>query len=122
MNKRELWIDVTKIFAIFLVVVSHTFSIPPEGSVQYLGGVFLLAIIKTCVPLFVMASGYLLLGKHEERKLFYQKRLTRVAIPWVSWALVLSIIEVIFYSSDRGVFQTLSLWWFNLITFYWFIP
>lgn len=40
------------------------------------------------VPLFIMLSGALLLGKKESAVTFYTKRLGRVGIPWFFWGTV----------------------------------
>ena len=41
------------------------------------------------VPLFVLLSGALLLGKQESPLVFLKKRMVRVLIPFLSWSVIL---------------------------------
>lgn len=64
-TKRVLWADLVRIVAIYLVLVVHSSSLP-QVNLKYLNiGFVTLAVAMTCVPLFVMVSGALLLPKKE---------------------------------------------------------
>ena len=52
----------------------------------------LMNIIYCGVPLFVMLSGALLLGKDEPMKVFFKKRLSRVLIPFLVWSVIVGAI------------------------------
>lgn len=54
------------------------------------------SFFRTCVPLFVMISGYFLFPVNDE-KLFFKKRLARVAVPFVIWCSLYA-----FYQYFRG--------------------
>jgi len=41
-------------------------------------------LLRVCVPLFVMITGFFLFPIEDERK-FFRKRFTRVVIPFVIW-------------------------------------
>ena len=46
---------------------------------------------RFAVPVFVMLSGYLLIGKYEALGSFLKKRLTRIFIPFLIWTLIYMI-------------------------------
>lgn len=69
MKKREVWLDVLRILAAFLVIVNHTNSdvfqsITPANGTWWLSIVWY-ALCKVAVPLFVMVSGAVLLGRED---------------------------------------------------------
>lgn len=52
------------------------------------------AITRFCVPVFVMISGAVLLGRDEDLGAFMRKRLNRIIIPFLFW----SIVYVVYYN------------------------
>lgn len=80
---RELWPDLIRVFAIYCVVILHTIYLYPNWISNYI-----FKISETCIPLFVMLSGALLLSKTESYKVFFQKRCAKVLFPWIVWTLV----------------------------------
>lgn len=50
-------------------------------------------VIYTGVPLFVMLSGALLLGKTEDWSTFFHKRFKRVLIPFAFWSVTVFLIQ-----------------------------
>jgi|GEM_PF-2394231 len=88
-SKHLLWPDLIRIVAMAGVVVIHAFKLPnydlplvfPFSVLSLVGFV----IAKTCVPLFLMLSGSLLLDKVEPDRVFLFKRLRRILIPWLIW-------------------------------------
>lgn len=116
---RFLWADSIRILAIFLVIATHL-SYQPD-TVTTGGIIYFLyfSIVKTCIPLFVMLSGALLLGKNEDYKTFYKKRLGRLIMPWLFWSFVsLFIIRDYFHlihgvpSFFRAFVATMESFWF----------
>lgn len=92
-----LWPDVIRVSAIIGVVTIHAFSLPTLGAdwrnFEVLFNWFWFIGIKTCVPLFLLLSGALLLGKKEPEVVFYQKRLSRIVMPWLVWGLVFLVTK-----------------------------
>jgi len=96
MDKNRIqWIDLTKAFAIFLVVVLHVsapilsgYNILPKSS--WLMGNFYNSFGRIGVPLFVMISGFLLLRHKEDEpiKTFFGKRFKRILLPFLSWSFI----------------------------------
>ena len=62
MKKREVWLDVLRVLAAFLVIVNHTNSdvfqsVTPQNGTWWLS-ILWYALCKIAVPVFVMVSGY----------------------------------------------------------------
>lgn len=84
---RELYLDVIRIVAVFLVIFTHTGDI---GSKLYKWGdygnlrnaLYMMADIIRCinVPLFFMVSGALLLGRKESYKALLKNRVLRYGV------------------------------------------
>src|SRR6201987_5441904 len=64
-----------------------------DGSVLHTAGSWAVgwtsSLFRSCVPLFVMGSGFFLFPVGDESK-FFRKRFTRVLIPFVIWCAVYS--------------------------------
>jgi len=108
--KRENigWIDLLRIIACFLVVVSHCCD-PFIGQINidrdiFLNGVFAGSLVRCCVPLFVMMTGVLLLPVKMDITPFYKKRIGRIIVPLIFWSIVLPIIY--FFYLNYGVTTT----------------
>lgn len=52
----------------------------------------LLKIINTGVPLFLMLSGALLLGREESLRYFFSKRIRRILVPFIIWSFLVYAI------------------------------
>jgi len=88
--KRLLWVDVMRVVAIYFVVLVHTSTLPLNlldirSSFPYIVS---FSLVKVCVPLFVMLSGALLLGKQESISFFFSKRAIKVFLPWILWTFI----------------------------------
>lgn len=51
------------------------------------------------VPIFVMLSGALLIGRGDTLKKFLKKRVERVVIPFLFWVFILILVEIIFFNN-----------------------
>ncbi len=90
---RSFAFDFVRVVSTFLVVMLHVASpLLWDGydpwSVTWLGANLLDSVGRMAVPVFVMLSGALLLGKNEPYGDFFKKRFTRVAIPLVAWTCI----------------------------------
>lgn len=120
-NERVIWLDVVRIIAIYLVLTTHSFHFPE--SIANLTQLEILnlanfAIVKTCVPLFVMLSGALLLGKSESNTDFYKKRFMRLFPPWIFWTAASTALILL---SANGYDNVAGLMWSTFLSF-WFLP
>jgi surface polysaccharide O-acyltransferase-like enzyme len=84
------YLDVLRAFACFAVILLHysnsynyRIDIP-----TFEGGVLIFALTRFCVPVFVMISGALLLGRNYSITEFYSKRLVRIIPPFILWSVV----------------------------------
>lgn len=81
--------------AIIFVVLIHSMGLindtPETINILIIKGLY--SLIYVGVPLFVMLSGALLLGKEEPLKLFFKKRFHRVLIPFFIWSIIVSLIH-----------------------------
>ena len=81
-QQRILWPDVVRIIAIFFIIQIHA-SIQVSSSPTIFNRLDLMG-----VPLFVLLSGTLLLGKQETYTTFFRKRCVKVLIPWIIWTIL----------------------------------
>lgn len=107
---RLIWPDLIRVFAAAGVVTIHSFELPLISLNELKPGNYLLyvwyIIVKTAVPLFLMLSGALLLGKNESDLVFLSKRIRRILIPWLFWTIIFLVVK---YSSVlSSVDRTLS--------------
>lgn len=95
-KEREVWIDWLRVIACFLVMMTHScesFYFGGEGALILTHSdafwVSILNVIpRACVPLFVVASSYLLLPMRYSTGEFVRKRVVRVLIPFLIWTTV----------------------------------
>ena len=90
---RIFWVDFVRAVAILLVVVLHSsadlfyefMNIPMQE--WWTANVYD-SISHICVPLFVMISGYTLLGKNERLSRFIVRRLGKLILVIVVWSII----------------------------------
>lgn len=103
--QRNISYDLIRATAIFFVVCIHSMglvneALSLESSIEWAHITnALMGIIYSGVPLFVMLSGALLLGKEESLKVFFQRRMQRVLIPFLVWSVV---VYAILFWQDGG--------------------
>jgi surface polysaccharide O-acyltransferase-like enzyme len=90
-----VWLDNTRILAIFAVVFLHVTAdivtnVENLNSMQWWTGNIYDALVRWCVPVFVMLSGALSLSeeKNESMSVFYRKRAARLLIPILFWSFI----------------------------------
>jgi surface polysaccharide O-acyltransferase-like enzyme len=96
---NSLPVDLIRTVAIVLVILLHA-SIEPYPNVELMSpqGVQIWwasnvynSIARVCIPLFVMLTGALLLQPSKANEpigLFFKKRLSRIGVPFLFWAVV----------------------------------
>ncbi len=105
------WLDYSRIFAVFAVVVLHVsaFNFKASGvigdTVWWTSNVFD-SLARWCVPVLIMVSGALLLDpkKKESVANFYKKRASRILIPLLFWTIIFIFLKVsVSILSNRNV-------------------
>ena len=95
-RQRLVWADVVRLVAMFAVVCCHctdpfNFYQGPAPSniadIRFWGALYG-AILRPCVPLFVMLTGALLLPLKEETVPFCRRHISRVLWPFLLWSVV----------------------------------
>ncbi|WKZ32974.1 MAG: acyltransferase family protein [Thermodesulfobacteriota bacterium] len=90
-----VWPDVLKIAAVYAVIVIHTAApyllLGEAGSLyRWWAGNIYDSISRWCIPVFVMLSGFFLIGNYRDEKLgsFFMRRFSRVLVPLLIWSLI----------------------------------
>lgn len=103
-SNRIFYFDALRALAIFCVICIHVYCEIQGGIMHDYALIpsykwFYAQIMGNCfrigVPLFLMLSGALLLGRNESLKEFLHKRLPRIVVPFIFWGFVLSVILII---------------------------
>jgi surface polysaccharide O-acyltransferase-like enzyme len=94
-NKKThiIYLDIIRSIAIIFVIMLH--SSDDIGAVQngtYWVSYAYRGILDCAVPLFVMISGALLLGKVSPIRDFVKRRFSRILLPFIFWSIVLYLI------------------------------
>ncbi|MBR4172211.1 MAG: acyltransferase family protein [Kiritimatiellae bacterium] len=96
-TQRIVFLDYLRVIACFMVMVIHACEPFYLGGEQgtYIatrGDAFWVTLVeclcRACVPLFVMASSYLLFPVTKPTGVFFRRRLVRVFIPFLLWACI----------------------------------
>ncbi len=119
MKTWYLWADVIRIVAIFGVVMVHTIFLPVLGF-ENLGSMLIFSLARTCVPLFVMLSGALLLSKQESYRDFFSKRFNALILPWIFWVSLYTVAQIV-VTHPINVFEIVPMFLSRLQSF-WFLP
>lgn len=101
---RIVFLDWLRVIACFMVILVHSIE-PfylggPEGTyiASWWDAFWTTAIdsaLRPAVPLFVLASSYLLFPLRTDTATFFRKRFTRVLIPFVMWSLLYALVPMV---------------------------
>lgn len=114
---RIVFLDYLRVIACLMVMLVHScepFYLGGQGTLilNSTDGMWVTLIdsaIRSSVPLFVMASSYLLFPVREgETKQFYTRRLKRVAIPALIWLVLYAVVPL--YSEPFEWYSGESIW------------
>lgn len=97
-SQHIVWLDVVRFIAMFTVVCCHCTdpfnfypgAAPNIGEIKLLGAIYG-AVLRPCVPLFVMITGALLLPVRGNASTFYKKRIPRVFYPFLIWSVLYNL-------------------------------
>lgn len=128
-KKKILYVEILRLFCIVFVIFNHTgnkgyvyFLNFDAGTVPYWFYMFFTAIAGISVPVFLMISGMLLLGKDESIGFIWKKRISRYVVILVVFSLLFYILDTLLYHREFSVKQFLiSVYSRGTIPSYWFL-
>lgn len=102
------YLNVLRIFACLMVLTVHSgefFYIGDKGQIlrqhhEWVNNYG--SLMRACVPLFVMISGYLILPIKEDAPTFYKRRFTRLLVPFIFWSAMYAIVPYWLGQSSPG--------------------
>lgn len=109
-TKRIVFLDYLRAIACFMVILVHVC----EAFYFNLDGIsfssnadrwwisFIDSSLRPCVPLFIMASAYLLVPLKDSTPVFFKRRFTRVCIPFIVWGLLYAFLPLLWGGSRLG--------------------
>ena len=101
-TERIVFLDYLRTVACFMVIMVHTcecFYFNLDGinfanNADRLWVSFVDSALRSCVPLFVMTSAYLLVPLKDDILKFFKHRFTRVFIPFIVWSMIYSLLPM----------------------------
>lgn len=107
-SEKKEWIDYLRVIATVSVIFLHVSAEIPTlykkipNDIWWIGN-FFDSSVRFCVPLFLMISGALLLGKKINTTDFLKKRIWRVLLPFLFWSLIYILLNVVFklYTGEK---------------------
>lgn len=132
MPVRNHNLDIVRCIAIICVICIHSMGKLNEYidtasiEINYITYLFLSSIIHMGVPLFVMLSGALLLGKSENPSFFLRKRFQRIFIPFFIWSIIVFCLSKITNHQPLSIIQSTTEFSIEFLTngvhgVYWYI-
>ncbi|MBN1412663.1 MAG: acyltransferase family protein [Spirochaetales bacterium] len=104
---RVLWADILRIIACFSVILLHSVAellykykeLKPD---YWMAANFWDSLTRFCVPVFVMLSGYFLLGTRSELKPlpFFKKRILKILMPFLVWAAIYYCWRIFYWGAE----------------------
>lgn len=122
-SKRKIHLDILRIIACFLVIVNHTNSrifLSMEPSMTWFLSLLYFFVCKIAVPIFIMISGAVLLGKQESYKEVFKKRILKTVLVIVAFSLVyyISSIDLETFSISDFLYK---IWKGPITNAYWYL-
>lgn len=113
-KNRIIYYDVLNIIAIIAVIALHCNSIVhgKPNTRAWISSLVVECICYFAVPLFCMLSGATLMNYREkyDTKTFFKKRVLKVVIPFIFWAIVMFIWKIHIKWLDVSKFHTVADW------------
>ncbi len=97
---RYLYLDLLKIMSAIFVVFNHySYAIVTDSYVSKVAMTIMFVVCKVAVPIFIMTTGALILGKKTDYKEIFTKRIFRIAVPLI----VVSAIYCFIFSDGLNI-------------------
>lgn len=100
-KERIVFLDYLRVIACFMVILVHStepFYLGGEGTyiaskADYFLCTFINSFVRSCVPLFALASSYLLFPLKTPAGEFFKRRFSRILIPLAVWLVVYALLS-----------------------------
>lgn len=115
-KERIVFLDYLRVIACFMVILVHTcefyylgdggvrFALPSDRAwVAWVDGA-----LRESVPLFVMASSYLLMPLTMSASAFLRRRFVRVFVPFVIWSVLYAVLPVLWGTVEDSIGERLA--------------
>jgi len=112
-KERIVYLDLLRIVSIMAVVCVHTtcqifnsavFEMPPIGSLNWNVAAILNSFSRYCVPVFIMISGSLFVGRQITIKKIYTKYVLRLLFLFLIWSLFYSFV----YYNSKTIYDIIN--------------
>ncbi len=123
-RERVVFLDWLRFIACFMVILVHCIE-PfylggPEGTyIASWGDAFWVTVLdsalRSAVPLFVLASSYLLFPLKTDTVTFFKRRMVRVLVPFLIWSLLYACVPMIGSGGEIDVVGNLKTLSVNLM-------
>lgn len=95
-SNRAVWIDWMRVAACLMVIIVHStepFYLGGDGSqiltmADAFWASFFDSFVRSCVPLFIIASSFLQFPLHYSTGEFFRRRAVRILIPFIIWTVI----------------------------------
>lgn len=115
-NQRVVFLDYLRVVACFMVMLVHAcepFYLGGEGtyianSYDALWVTLINSALRCCVPLFIMASSYLLFPLKVDSVTFFRRRAVRILVPFAAWSILYAVVPMWGCSDGFSIKQNLA--------------
>lgn len=108
-NQRIEYIDILRVVSMFFIVMIHvigqSFYTLPVTSFEWNTLNVYDSPIRWSVPIFVMISGTLFLGKDRPLKVIFRKNIVRLITSFFFWSIVYALISYIRYKNAKSAWE-----------------
>lgn len=118
---RIKYYDLLRAIAIFSVLASHIFLIWPHAEIMNFKIISFRQIFMFAVPLFLMLSGALLLGRDISLGDFFKRRFSRIIYPFIFFLVIFVAVMFWMMGSLPGLSDSLATVPFQYNWFFWLI-
>ena len=126
-SKRIFYFDELRALAIIGIVFCHAsvaFVLSGVSKSDFYISAFFDCFRDFSIPIFVMLSGALLIGKNDSFKVFFKKRLSRIFIPFLFWVIIYIIYSSAYITHGFNLSSAIDIFFGTSSTLgvaFWFI-
>lgn len=98
-NNRIAFLDFLRIFATFAIIIQHInpYGAQNPGDAGYIDRLVFDLLTRCGVPLFLMISGALFLGRESSAKRIYTHNILRIVVAFAFWSALYSVLRTVIF-------------------------